>query len=1010
MCRLFVFEIGYHQTMDDERASDSNPILATWHQIGRSLSQADATAIVSSADVQSSLRTKHFKDASLIASEAARSGGAGRAQELARTIQAAGRSPESVTPDSLHRMWIGSEAVAIVAHDVLVNRGSLSAMTEGIIATEDMGMVARLLESSGLQAQAWFRQAKLNLAPFDLFSVLGLNLDFKAWVFRGWADRMFERDFDHRTWTFLPNQMLDEAEKLLRQALAVGSWPSRVEASLAHLAAHRWQVLAFEDKLDVPKVLDLARAVEEMGATDLPTRLAVAAELAPLGIRVGGPLVEQALSDDLVGATFEHGDQHAAFAMLMSLMALTADDPPASLAIVDRYRCIVDELQRDRRQIMIRLEAHTIYSGETRQAVMNRLKPRQAERMAEQTVGQARVGWMVCAAYIWASRGKDRRDLIERCAEVEPTFAAAHPDALRLLHGGLLSDLAHYKSQHGDQLGFISCSVGALQLFLDAGLADGVLETLLGLLSQAGKANGSEIRAIVDGLAPLLADLEATTGDQGVEHLQAIWRICLERFGGRFATDAALELMQLVSGHRYSMLSQTGCTYQVQQDEAAMDMLAELESELPAGVGTYASADELVQEVDLCIPITNISRSANEDGRNSRIINLQRRLDGYVHQQMFAHSAAVLPHSIQNIQPHIPDNTVVWLCALAPSPEHNCEAMWGAIITSERLVLTCQPFSEDLRAGLIIGGGRLCAGYEAYVAEVRYLIQQARSRSGETAELGLLLRGASEEIFGPAIDQIQQLAGHSKNHLVVIPTGPFHFFPFHLLGEIGSPLASRWLVTYAPGLHSVAASPIRSPHRDPIAAFAVEFGGEEEMPRLRTAVSEASAIAECYGSDATTGDRATRSAVVAALEAARRVHIASHGEHNYHAPVLQRLLLARDEDGSHDLRALDLIGRDLRGLELVTLSACETSLGRVDFAGNLRGLRATLIAQGTQAVVGTLWRVGDRVSSGFFESFHSSVADGAQVHDAFRMSQVAIRERYPRYRDWGAFSFTGSWR
>ena len=100
------------------------------------------------------------------------------------------------------------------------------------------------------------------------------------------------------------------------------------------------------------------------------------------------------------------------------------------------------------------------------------------------------------------------------------------------------------------------------------------------------------------------------------------------------------------------------------------------------------------------------------------------------------------------------------------------------------------------------------------------------------------------------------------------------------------------------------------------------------------------------------------------------------------------------------------VAANSKAVEALKQAVCD----RVDFAGNLRGLRATLIAQGTQAVVGTLWRVGDRVSSGFFESFHSSVADGAQVHDAFRMSQVAIRERYPRYRDWGAFSFTGSWR
>jgi CHAT domain len=42
---------------------------------------------------------------------------------------------------------------------------------------------------------------------------------------------------------------------------------------------------------------------------------------------------------------------------------------------------------------------------------------------------------------------------------------------------------------------------------------------------------------------------------------------------------------------------------------------------------------------------------------------------------------------------------------------------------------------------------------------------------------------------------------------------------------------------------------------------------------------------------------------------------------------------------------------------LVTLSACETALGRVDRADNLRGLPATLLAAGAEVVVGTLWPV-----------------------------------------------------
>ena len=96
--------------------------------------------------------------------------------------------------------------------------------------------------------------------------------------------------------------------------------------------------------------------------------------------------------------------------------------------------------------------------------------------------------------------------------------------------------------------------------------------------------------------------------------------------------------------------------------------------------------------------------------------------------------------------------------------------------------------------------------------------------------------------------------------------------------------------------------------------------------------------------------------------------------------------------------------------EILTLSACETALGRFDAGDNLRGLPASFLLAGARAVVGTLWPVETNASALFFTEFYGAVHDGAVPLDAFAAAQRATRARFPAYRDWGAFAFSGDWR
>jgi CHAT domain-containing protein len=126
-------------------------------------------------------------------------------------------------------------------------------------------------------------------------------------------------------------------------------------------------------------------------------------------------------------------------------------------------------------------------------------------------------------------------------------------------------------------------------------------------------------------------------------------------------------------------------------------------------------------------------------------------------------------------------------------------------------------------------------------------------------------------------------------------------------------------------------------------------------------------------------------------------------------PSFHCLYLDPDASGDGRLTANDIMQSDLRGVDLVTLSACETALGRVDLAGNPRGLPAAVLAAGARTVVATLWPVRPSTATTFFTAFYRALSHDPGKREAFRAAQLACRAQHPAFADWGAFTYIGDW-
>jgi CHAT domain-containing protein len=141
----------------------------------------------------------------------------------------------------------------------------------------------------------------------------------------------------------------------------------------------------------------------------------------------------------------------------------------------------------------------------------------------------------------------------------------------------------------------------------------------------------------------------------------------------------------------------------------------------------------------------------------------------------------------------------------------------------------------------------------------------------------------------------------------------------------------------------------------------------------------------------------------------RIVHFATHGLIDSRFPALSALALSQfDANGRprNGLLALHEIF-DLRlNADLITLSACDTALGKEILGESLLGFTLGFRYAGAREVVATLWQVPDRASTEVMADFYQEfLQDNTTAATALRRAQliVASQRRWADPFYWAAF-------
>jgi CHAT domain-containing protein len=191
----------------------------------------------------------------------------------------------------------------------------------------------------------------------------------------------------------------------------------------------------------------------------------------------------------------------------------------------------------------------------------------------------------------------------------------------------------------------------------------------------------------------------------------------------------------------------------------------------------------------------------------------------------------------------------------------------------------------------------------------------------------------------------------------------------------------------------------------------------KRLPFTRQEAERITALAPAGSAMKALDFEASRATVTSGqLSQYRYIHFATHGLADSERLELSTILLSLyDEQGRPQegfLRAHEVYNLDLPA-ELVTLSACETGLGKLTKGEGLVSLTRGFMYAGVARVVVSLWSVSDRATAELMEKFYRRMlVGGERPAAALRAAQVEMwREKKweaPYY--WAAFTLQGEWR
>ncbi len=151
---------------------------------------------------------------------------------------------------------------------------------------------------------------------------------------------------------------------------------------------------------------------------------------------------------------------------------------------------------------------------------------------------------------------------------------------------------------------------------------------------------------------------------------------------------------------------------------------------------------------------------------------------------------------------------------------------------------------------------------------------------------------------------------------------------------------------------------------------------------------EVRTIADLLDGDLWLNEQVTKATFIDQVDDYQILHLALHGSYDLNYPMNSALAFSKTDDEDALLRAWEIYGLDL-GCNLITLSACNTSYGKLMPGEGAMTLARAFNYAGVPSVIASLWSLPDRSASVIMPHFYELLKRGLPKDMALQQAKLA---------------------
>jgi CHAT domain-containing protein/tetratricopeptide (TPR) repeat protein len=277
-----------------------------------------------------------------------------------------------------------------------------------------------------------------------------------------------------------------------------------------------------------------------------------------------------------------------------------------------------------------------------------------------------------------------------------------------------------------------------------------------------------------------------------------------------------------------------------------------------------------------------------------------------------------------------------------------------------------------------------------------------------------------DAIMRPIIEKLG-----STHHLVVAPAGALSLVPFGALHDGERYLVEKYELRYVTTGRDLLVPPASAA----IATTPVTIVANPTGAFLPDAETEAAFLEGFFPDTRVLRDKQATETNVRTVERPLILHMATHGffgealnerdnplfRSGLYLADIDQVKVDRERDDGQ-LTAYEVSGMDLRGTQLVVLSACETGLGtevmaegEVFMSEGMSGLRRAFAMAGARTTVMSLWAVSGVTAQKTMEAYYRKLAEGQGPGEAMQAVQLEMlrTKEHAHPKDWAVFIVSG---